>query len=69
MIDLAAISHPALLDLDEVPDLDVVRELRPGTHAREGSNLAVVAGPGLLDVTVRMYDRTRADVAVAHQIV
>ncbi len=69
MIHLATVSNRALFDLDKISNLYVVGQRRTWAQSRKGSKLTVTAGSRALNMAVAMNERTRAEIAVANQVI
>ncbi len=65
VIDLTAVADFALLDLDEVANLDLVRELDAGPDPGKGTDLAIGPGCRCIDDRVRMHDSARTEHRIA----
>ncbi len=69
MVGLAALAQLALLDLDEVADVHLIRQLRTRPQPREGADAAVAAGLGLVQHAVRLHPGAGAELDVAQHAV
>ena len=69
MVDLAAGSHLAVLDLDKVPNMGGRAERGARPQAREGPDTAILADDGLLDDAVGMDLGVGGNVRIAYHAI